>query len=65
MFSVSRLQITYGPPEQAEERREEVSTLVKNLRNAETDAEVGPCGNNIKTFEILLRLSLYFIMPFH
>ena len=42
---ISRLlHSTLGPPEESEQRQAMVTTLVKNLLNAEVDADTGPCG---------------------
>ena len=41
----------YGPPEESNERQEQVSTLVNNLRNVEGDVETGPCGEHCILFK--------------
>lgn len=42
--------MTYGPPEESEQRQAHVSTLVNNLRNMEGDVETGPCGKHSISF---------------
>lgn len=44
------LRVTYGPPEESEQRQAHVSTLVNNLRNMEGDVETGPCGGFSKVY---------------
>lgn len=44
------LRVIYGPPEESNERQEQVSTLVNNLRNVEGDVETGPCGGFSKVY---------------
>ena len=49
--NISRLlRVTYGPPEESEQRQAQVSTLVNNLRNVEGDVETGPCGKHSISF---------------
>ncbi|XP_074615858.1 F-actin-uncapping protein LRRC16A-like [Acropora palmata] len=44
------LRVTYGPPEESDQRQAQVSTLVNNLRNMEGDVETGPCGGFSKVY---------------